>query len=410
MQEKDYENESNITPAVSVIVPIYNVEKYLAECVDSILGQTFQDMEIILVDDGSLDSSSQMADDYAVQDQRVKVIHKENGGLSSARNAGMKIARGEYIYFCDSDDYISLDAIEILYETVTKNDLDMVLFNGDSFLGKEDIDNKLLAQKVAWANRDLNRKGLYGGGCNAISGIKMFCEMSSNEEYLPSACLQFIRRTFCIEKNLRFYEGIFYEDALYTMKALLSAERVMFVAKRLFHYRRREGSIMISPEGEKHCYSYFIVYYEIIMFLSVNKWPEAVVLGAVKKVSVYKNSFLRIWQKLNEKEKTVIQNWMSLLQRVLLNEIVRSENLYQELSKSRKQLMQVEIKNQKLSKELWDIRQGYSFRIGRIVTWLPRKLRGGIKCFRQHGMVYTAKRTLEHMGINMGTKDFARRK
>ena len=167
MQEKGYKNESNIAPAVSVIVPIYNVEKYLAECVDSILGQTFQDMEIILVDDGSLDSSSQMADDYAVRDQRVKVIHKENGGLSSARNAGMKIARGEYIYFCDSDDYISLDAIEILYETATKNDLDMVLFNGDSFVDKNDIGNKALEKRANWGNVHMNRVGEYGGGVAA---------------------------------------------------------------------------------------------------------------------------------------------------------------------------------------------------------------------------------------------------
>ena len=163
MQEKDYENESNIAPAVSVIVPIYNVEKYLAECVDSILGQTFQDMEIILVDDGSLDSSGQMADDYAARDKRVKVIHKENGGLSSARNAGMKIARGEYIYFCDSDDYISLDAIEILYETATKNDLDMVLFNGDSFVDKSDAENDALMRKMDWY-KDYYDRNLTTGG------------------------------------------------------------------------------------------------------------------------------------------------------------------------------------------------------------------------------------------------------
>ena len=163
MQEKGYKNESNIAPAVSVIVPIYNVEKYLAECVDSILGQTFQDMEIILVDDGSLDASGQMADDYAARDKRVKVIHKENGGQSSARNAGMKIARGEYIYFCDSDDYISLDAIEILYETATKNDLDMVLFNGDSFVDKSDAENDALMRKMDWY-KDYYDRNLTTGG------------------------------------------------------------------------------------------------------------------------------------------------------------------------------------------------------------------------------------------------------
>lgn len=164
MQGQDYEKESNTEPAVSVIVPIYNVEKYLAECVDSILGQTFQDIEVILVDDGSSDRSGQMADDYAAQDTRVKVIHKENGGLSSARNAGMKVARGQYIYYCDSDDYISRDAIEILYDTAIRNDLDMVLFNADSFVGKEDVGKEALMQKIDFYKSYYDRNLTTGGG------------------------------------------------------------------------------------------------------------------------------------------------------------------------------------------------------------------------------------------------------
>ena len=93
---------------ISVIVPIYNVEKYLDKCVDSIINQTYKNLEIILVDDGSPDNCPQMCDDYAKKDSRIRVVHKENGGLSDARNAGMKVATGEYVSFIDSDDYISL--------------------------------------------------------------------------------------------------------------------------------------------------------------------------------------------------------------------------------------------------------------------------------------------------------------
>ena len=380
-------------PAVSVIVPIYNVEKYLAECVDSILGQTFQDMEIILVDDGSLDASGQMADDYAARDKRVKVIHKENGGQSSARNAGMKIARGEYIYFCDSDDYISLDAIEILYETATKNDLDMVLFNADSFLDKDDAENKALKRKAEWYKRYYERKVDYGGGIK--KGTELFAEMSASNEYRAAVWFQFIKREYCEGKHLRFYEGIIYEDNLYSLEALLLASRVMFVHKTLFHRRVRAGSTMTSRETFKNFYGYFVVYCEAIRFVSNHALEDCVRKEAEKIINcVYKGNASRIWKNLAKNDKIGFRERLPMLQRILFDDLAGDEKQ----------------ENRKLKKELRDIRHGYSFRIGRIVTWLPRKLRGGIKCFRQHGAVYTAKRTLEHMGINMGTKDFARQK
>ncbi len=114
-------------PAVSVIVPVYKVEPYLRRCVDSILAQTFTDFELILVDDGSPDNCGAICDEYAEKDSRVKVIHKKNGGVSSARNMGLDAARGEYIYFCDGDDYIEK---ELLADAVqAMSGYDMVVFN-----------------------------------------------------------------------------------------------------------------------------------------------------------------------------------------------------------------------------------------------------------------------------------------
>lgn len=104
-----------MNPLISVIVPIYNVEKYLARCVDSIVNQTYKNLEIILVDDGSPDLCPQMCDDYAEKDSRIKVVHKKNGGLSDARNAGMAVSTGEYISFIDSDDYVSDDFLNVCW-------------------------------------------------------------------------------------------------------------------------------------------------------------------------------------------------------------------------------------------------------------------------------------------------------
>ena len=114
-------------PKVSIVVPIYNVEKYLEQCIDSIINQTLKEIEIILVDDGSPDNCPQICDDYVKKDSRIKVVHKTNGGLSSARNAGIEIATGDYIGFVDSDDYIELDMYEKMYNIAIENNVDFVM-------------------------------------------------------------------------------------------------------------------------------------------------------------------------------------------------------------------------------------------------------------------------------------------
>jgi glycosyltransferase involved in cell wall biosynthesis len=110
---------------ISIIVPVYDVEKYLKKCVDSILNQTFKDFELILVDDGSPDNSGAICDQYAEKDSRVRVIHKENGGLSDARNAGIEVARGKYLGFVDSDDFVNEDMYKQLYTSIIENNADL---------------------------------------------------------------------------------------------------------------------------------------------------------------------------------------------------------------------------------------------------------------------------------------------
>ena len=116
---------------VSIIVPVYNVEKYLERCLDSLINQTLKDIEIILVDDGSTDDSGNICDKYAKKDKRIKVIHKENGGLSDARNIGLSIANGRYLQFVDSDDFIHKQMIEILYNTIINNNADISICDFD---------------------------------------------------------------------------------------------------------------------------------------------------------------------------------------------------------------------------------------------------------------------------------------
>ena len=113
---------------LSVIIPIYNVEKYLDRCIKSICNQTYENLEIILVDDGSTDGSPEMCDQYVEKDKRIKVIHKQNGGLSDARNVGLEYATGQYIFFCDSDDYVERDLISECMESISKDSIDILIF------------------------------------------------------------------------------------------------------------------------------------------------------------------------------------------------------------------------------------------------------------------------------------------
>ena len=114
---------------ISIIIPIYNVEKYLEKCLDSILNQTYKNLEIILIDDGSTDNSPNICNSYCEKDKRIKIIHKNNEGVSSARNKGIELSKGKYIVFIDSDDYVSNEHIEVLYDCIISNNVDLVISN-----------------------------------------------------------------------------------------------------------------------------------------------------------------------------------------------------------------------------------------------------------------------------------------
>ena len=139
---------------ISVILPIYNVEKYLEKCLKSVINQTYKNLEIILVDDGSKDNSPQICDEYAVKDKRIVVIHKSNGGLSDARNAGIEIAKGKYIALIDSDDYVEKDYVQFLYQLIKENNAEMsicshtVLYTNRTRIEKETGEHLVLDPKT----------------------------------------------------------------------------------------------------------------------------------------------------------------------------------------------------------------------------------------------------------------------
>lgn len=210
---------------VSLIVPIYKVEMYLDQCVSSIVNQTYQKLEIILVDDGSPDHCPEMCDEWAKKDSRIRIIHKQNGGLSDARNAGIEVCQGEYLAFIDSDDWIETDYVEKMLQTAQNENADIVAC---TFVDEYEATGKTVFKPKERFVGDSEQAllMLYDGTRIAAAAMKLYRHR--------------------IWKDMRFPVGRLYEDALTTYKAFDLADRIAQIPDGLYHYRIREGSIMTS--------------------------------------------------------------------------------------------------------------------------------------------------------------------
>ncbi len=217
---------------ISVIVPIYNMEKYLPQCMDSILHQTYSNLEIILVDDGSKDSSPDMCDDYALKDNRIRVIHQENKGLSGARNSGMAIATGDYISLVDPDDWLELNTYEILINTIKKSSVmpDMIRFNAYR-------DGRILNPHPF--NGEYDGKKLYEEVLLPTIGPEQF----DGPFVMGNVWVFLYRKDFINENNLKFILYNRLEDRLYNISALIKAKSIICIPDVLYYYRINTNSL-----------------------------------------------------------------------------------------------------------------------------------------------------------------------
>lgn len=223
-------------PTITVIIPVFNVAKWLPECLDSIINQSYRKLEIIVVDDGSTDESGKICDHYGRIDDRIKVIHQKNGGLSAARNAGIDAASGDYIVFIDSDDYVNPKHIEYLYTLISKLNSDMSVCqlyyvdeNGNVIPHVNDCNDN----KTVNGNFDCMKEYLSG---NAIGTV---------------ACRKLYRKDL-FDDGIRFPVGRYNEDVWTTYKLIAKCNSIAIGSKELYAYRQRQGSIMNSKFSPKH--------------------------------------------------------------------------------------------------------------------------------------------------------------
>lgn len=214
---------------VSVIVPVFNVEKYIKECIESICNQTLRDIEIIVIDDGSEDNSIQIVKSF--NDSRIKIIRKANGGLSSARNLGIRKAVGEYISFIDSDDFLGIStALEEMYSIAKQDKSDIVVGNAIKYYSQE---------KQYEFNR--NEKNFYRRKMDSENFLINFIESYSMHS---AVWLNIYRRDLIINNNIEFKEGVYHEDEDFTPRVFLNSNIVSIYPKNFYMYRSREGSII----------------------------------------------------------------------------------------------------------------------------------------------------------------------
>lgn len=213
---------------ISVIVPVYNTEKYLAKCIDSIIVQTYRKLEIILIDDGSTDRSGRLCDELKEKDERIKVIHKENGGLSDARNAGIEQASGEYLAFIDSDDFIHPKMMEILCRNLVEKKAD---FSACSFWWEDEIH----IEEKAIENR-IDEKNMQCFEEEAV--IRQLYE--NNLETVVAWNKLYKRELFT---DIRYPYGKLHEDEFIVHKLLMQCKRTVYTKNRLYYYLRRDNSI-----------------------------------------------------------------------------------------------------------------------------------------------------------------------
>lgn len=230
-------------PLVSVIIPVYNTADYLREAIDSVLAQTLQDFEVILIDDGSTDGSAGIISEYA---DRVNIITKRNAGQAAARNDGFDVAVGRYIYFMDSDDKIAPQTLEVCVNACERDDLDFCFFDGQTF------------GEISWFGYERS-----AGYTTVKKGPQTLLSMLNENKYRCSVCMCMYRRTFLLRHDIHFYPGIIHEDELFSAKAYFRAKKVRGIDQVLYYRRMRESSTMTAKYTEKHVDGYLTVASEL---------------------------------------------------------------------------------------------------------------------------------------------------
>lgn len=247
-------------PLVSVIMPMYNVAPYVDTAIQSILQQTWESLELIIIDDGSTDNSLQIALKATHGDPRVQIFTQHNQGQGQARNRGMQLAQGKYIYLFDSDDLLDRDALSACVSSAETNQADLIAFSGTSF-SSTDIPQP---DSNPYQKPDIEQP---------ISGAELFYRLSVTHQYSAQPCMYFFARQLTLQEGLRFDESVIHEDEGFIPLLLCHAQRSICMAKRYYRHRLRQGSTMAETQNasERNIAGYFAAAVKLANFRQRHK-------------------------------------------------------------------------------------------------------------------------------------------
>jgi glycosyltransferase involved in cell wall biosynthesis len=273
------------SPFFSIVIPVYNVEHFVAECISSVINQSFTDFEAIIIDDGSFDKSIDIIKEIAGNDIRIRIVSQKNSGLSAARNKGIYLAKGHYVFFLDSDDFIKLDTLKELKSILSKQTgIDLIAFGACPFLDETPV---IKSEKVMYYEGYYSRSYLDEG---IYKGEDYYKSMSSKRNFVASACLYISRLDIIKEFKLKFVEGIIREDEVFTRHLIQHAKLIYFSQSKFYHRRIRQGSITQTKISRHWVYSSLKVSKEVNQLYKLygNKFLR------IDAMNFYKNSYKNV--------------------------------------------------------------------------------------------------------------------
>ncbi len=286
----------NIRPLVSVIIPVYNGEEFVSDCLGSVFAQTLQGVQVICVNDGSTDRSGEILAAYQQQHPDMIIVTQENGGLSAARNAGIEKASGEYIDFLDCDDMLRPNALEVLYNRAHQNALDMLLYDGDTVYASEDLRRSNPGYETLYHTK-------VKLGTEPMTGEALFVCLTDGESYRATACMYLLRLDYVRCQGFRFIPGIYYEDNVFTIQCLLGAERCSLEPTPFYLRSLRGESIVTSHKNYRHARSYYICETEIQHYLLTHSLGAETIRCANKQINALHRQAVNAYAALSNEER-----------------------------------------------------------------------------------------------------------
>lgn len=364
--------QNAMSPMVSVIIPMYNVEGYIDETLDSVLNQSFRNIEVVCLDDGSSDGTVAVVRKRAKRDGRIRIIENENHHQAWERNLGIELAKGKYVYYMDSDDILKPTCLELIVSRAERDGLDLLFFEADSFYENSSLEKDYAAFKTIY-----HRKGVYPGVWN---GKSLYVALRMGGDGIVSPCLQLVRREVLMRKNIRFPVLKCHEDNLYVVEVLLSAERVSCFTDVLYKRRVRVHSTM-TGKGAIDDAEAFGGLVGGFLRLALTETDKDVVACLSRQVEM----FIKRLQQFGGLEDGEAKVKRLMTERRELEGKVKFRGRY---ITAQNDLLQ------KCRHEIASLKSSEAYRVGMFVTWPARRAYRMFKCYRENGLKYTLRRLI----------------